>query len=118
VLLCHRSLNRSSYPDVWDFPGGHVEAGEAPLDALSRELLEEIGVSVRTEILPEAPDLHVLYEDLDFSVWIVRSWDGDPVNTAPDEHDEIEWVDIDRAALRRLAHPAYEQWLGTLRQPG
>jgi 8-oxo-dGTP diphosphatase len=43
ILLCHRSPTRRWFPDVWDFPGGHVEPGEAPLQALARELLEELG---------------------------------------------------------------------------
>jgi hypothetical protein len=36
VLLCHRAPGRRWYPDVWDFPGGHVEPGEAPAEALQR----------------------------------------------------------------------------------
>ena len=31
MLLCHRSAGRRWYPDVWDFPGGHVEGGESPM---------------------------------------------------------------------------------------
>ena len=30
VLLCHRSPDRRWFPDVWDFPGGHVEESGAP----------------------------------------------------------------------------------------
>jgi 8-oxo-dGTP diphosphatase len=31
VLLVHRSPTRRAYPDLWDLPGGHVEAGESEL---------------------------------------------------------------------------------------
>lgn len=44
LLLCHRSPTRRWYPNVWDLPGGHVEAGESEPEALRRELYEEIGV--------------------------------------------------------------------------
>ena len=46
VLLCHRSPTRRWYPNVWDFPGGHVEEGESAVAALRREILEEIGIDV------------------------------------------------------------------------
>ena len=44
LLLTRRAVE--PYKDCWDAPGGFVEEGEHPLDALHRELLEETGLLV------------------------------------------------------------------------
>lgn len=47
ILLARRSDDRVFYPGVWDVPGGHCDAGEAPAETLVRELQEELGITVQ-----------------------------------------------------------------------
>lgn len=104
VLLAHRRPDKRAYPNVWDLPGGVMEAGETELGALSRELHEELGVRVETGSVshlcrltagPEA-DSALL------SAWLVRNWEGAPANVALEEHDDIGWFDLEE--LPSLAH--------------
>jgi mutator protein MutT len=47
VLLEWRSAMASAYPAQWDTPGGKIEPGETPADAIARELREELALEVR-----------------------------------------------------------------------
>lgn len=43
ILACQRTRHQSM-PLKWEFPGGKIEEGEQPRDALRRELDEELGI--------------------------------------------------------------------------
>jgi 8-oxo-dGTP pyrophosphatase MutT (NUDIX family) len=105
ILLCHRSPGRRWYPDVWDLPGGHVELGETPTEALERELLEELGVSVYS--LPPGPLMRLSMVDVEMGIWFVGSWNGTPANLAPEEHDAIAWFTAEELTALEMAHPSY-----------
>lgn len=93
VLLVHRSPNRRACPDVWDLPGGHIETGESELEALAREMREELGVQIAggSAILLCRLDIGRGVESVRLSAWLVGAWQGTPSNVAHDEHDEIRW---------------------------
>jgi 8-oxo-dGTP diphosphatase len=71
-------------PDVhqgglWEFPGGKVETGESVLQALEREIQEELGICIAAcrsllEVNHNYIDKAVLLD-----VWLVESFRGDPV---------------------------------------
>ena len=48
ILICQRTRHQSM-PLKWEFPGGKIETGEQPRDALRRELEEELGIAARVE---------------------------------------------------------------------
>jgi 8-oxo-dGTP diphosphatase len=110
VLLGHRSAGRFSYPSVWDLPGGHVEFGESPCDALVRELAEELGIRISR---PDAPPLAWLHPPVEheatyeLAIWVVTEWTGHVTNCAPQEHDELRWFGADEWPALSLAHPDY-----------
>ena len=88
VLMVHRHPCRQWYPDCWDLVGGHVEDRELPREAVIRECFEELGVHVHdpVPITMTATDL-----TLEVHAFLVTQWDGEPVNSAPDEHDDLRW---------------------------
>lgn len=103
VLLAHRRPSRRWYPDCWDLVGGHVEAGESSHEAVIRECFEELGVHVQ-----DPRPIPMLFSDptLVLHAFLVTSWQGEPVNAAPEEHDDLRWFLPGDVAGLTLADPA------------
>ncbi|MEV5966208.1 NUDIX hydrolase [Kribbella sp. NPDC051952] len=103
VLLVHRHPARRWYPDAWSFSaGGHVEPGELPHQAVRRECREELAIIVHDPIpIP----LTVNDPTLDVHGFLITRWDGNPVNAAPEEHDDLRWFHPTDLAALNLAHP-------------
>lgn len=100
VLIAQRPPGKS-LAGLWEFPGGKLEAGERPEQALARELAEEIGITVSEACLaPLAfashayPDFHLL-----MPLYVCRRWDGTPV---PREGQAIAWVRPNRLREYRM----------------
>ena len=45
-VMCAQRGPDGSLPGMWEFPGGKIEPGESPQEALKREILEELGCNI------------------------------------------------------------------------
>lgn len=79
VLLAQRPEGKSM-AGLWEFPGGKVEAGELPEEALVRELREELGVETSPGCLQALTFASYPYEKfhLFMPLYGCRVWSGEP----------------------------------------
>jgi 8-oxo-dGTP diphosphatase len=93
VLLAARRSVPAAMAGRWEFPGGKVELGEDPIDALHRELSEELGVRVRLGAEVVGPDEGAwrLTGPYVMRLWYAALEAGDPAPLV--EHDEVRWLD-------------------------
>lgn len=90
VLLARRPLNKAM-AGLWEFPGGKLDEGETPEEALVRELREELGIEAEAQCMapiafasqPTAEN-HLL-----MPLFALRKWRG---VARPLEHEALAWV--------------------------
>ena len=89
VLLAQRQSGQH-LAGFWEFPGGKLEKGESGLEALQRELKEELGIDVDSaeylfDIEYDYPEKAVKLIN-----YIVDDFEGEPVGA---ENQRLKWVD-------------------------
>jgi len=90
VLVTSRPESKSM-AGMWEFPGGKIENGEMPEQALKRELEEELGIRTFVSCLAPLNFASHAYEDfhLLMPLYICRKWEG---ILHPKEQQQMKWV--------------------------
>lgn len=90
ILLAQRPEGKS-LAGLWEFPGGKVEQGESPEDALIRELHEELGIETWNSCLAPLSFASHRYEEfhLLMPLFACRRWQGVPI---PREGQNLAWA--------------------------
>ena len=111
LLVCQRTKHQTM-PLKWEFPGGKIEEGEQPRDALRRELDEELGIQAKVgdeiaRIRHEYPNGGMV----ELRFYVVRDFDGDLENrifreilwAAPKELPKFDFLEADLTLVNDLA---------------
>ena len=110
LLICQRTRHQTM-PLKWEFPGGKIEEGEQPRDALRRELEEELGIEAT--IGDEIVRLQHTYPNgatVELRFFIVRAYGGEIENrifrdlqwSAPKDLASYDFLEADASLVRDL----------------
>ena len=88
AFLLGRRPPDSIYAGYWEFPGGKVEAGETPRQALARELHEELGIAVETAYPWIVREFVYEHAHVRLHFFRVLSWSGELLDL---QHDALSW---------------------------
>ena len=111
VLVCQRTRYQTM-PLKWEFPGGKIEDGEQPRDALRRELDEELGIEAR--IGEEVARIRHDYKgggSVELRFYVVREYKGELENkifkdmqwAKPSQLPEYDFLEADQTLVKDLA---------------
>jgi len=111
VLVCQRTRHQSM-PLKWEFPGGKIEDGEQPRDALRRELEEELGIDAR--IGEEVARIRHDYKNggaVELRFYVVNEYAGEMENrifrdvrwASRSELPKYDFLEADRELVKDLA---------------
>ena len=107
VLVERRRMDKETDPGAVVIPGGHVEEGESHIDALKRELLEELSVTCNDfRFIARMPCQ--TETEIQMNHWyLCQDWKGEPLSTEADEIyfiDSVDELDLpnDKTVIARL----------------
>ena len=99
IFITRRAAD-SHMAGFWEFPGGKIEPGETPEQALNRELQEETGIETERAELLEVLEHRFSDRIVTLNFYLVEGWVGEPFGR---EGQPMRWVK--QADLREEEFP-------------
>lgn len=102
ILACRRASHKAA-AGKWEFPGGKVDAGESPHEALVREIREELGIhceAIRTYDISDTP---VGSQTIRLETVLCRV--PSILQLKSTDHDEFRWLSTDDISTLDWAEP-------------
>ena len=98
VLFAQRPAGKA-YAGYWEFPGGKIEVGETVIDALVREIDEELGVHIRSAQLWRSERFSYEHAHVELNFCRSSDWSGEPHGR---EGQAFAWQDPNAITLAPL----------------
>lgn len=96
IYLTQR-LEGQDFAQALEFPGGKVDAGETPEEALKRELEEEIGIHILSAFPYELFRFDYPTKVIEFFFYLVEEWVGEPFGREGQEGFWVAQADLDES---------------------
>lgn len=103
-FACRRNSDRA-FGGLWEFPGGKLEPGETPPDALVREIREELGVEI--SVLGELTTDETSFAGLTIRLHCYRARLVDSAPHGSSDHDALRWLRPDELGGLKWAPADY-----------
>lgn len=121
IILIKRASHLKHFPNLYEFPGGKIEeiGNETNIEALKRELLEELKIEIDSKDVVEFNNNHKTIElettIIDLTLYIVNSWKG-VITLNPDINSEKMLVPIDKLHLVENLLPTDKKFITDIYQ--
>ena len=114
ILCMQRGKTKFDYTAYkWEFPGGKIEAGESPQEAVRREIMEEMDMDIRVgdsvcTVVNDYPDfsitMQVFWCDVDSPVFDLKEHNAFKW-LSMDDLPSLDWAEADRKVVNCIIRP-------------
>lgn len=110
-ILCAQRGTMKALPLKWEFPGGKIEAGESPQEALQREINEEMRCKIEIGEQIEQTTYEYDFGIVHLTTFYCKLIEGKPVLTehvaikwlSPKDLHSLDWAPADIPAIEKLS---------------
>ncbi len=121
LFLAKRAAELKNFPNYYEFPGGKIEDGETPKEALKRELKEELQIDVNIENIKSFKNnnhCHSVENNgkcIDLTLFIVEKWTGQ-IELNTNIHSEIKPIKLENINKIEGMIPGDQQMISSIKK--